>query len=733
MHFFEKNRRLVCVLLAVLLLIGYIPNGVTATVESGETEEFIPIVRFAVTSDTHIRPSSDPLNGYEQLAAFMDSVYAYSEAQTYNKLDGIFFVGDNTNRGAQSEQTYFFNYVNSHLKEGTAFRAVLGNHEFYANGYDYDGDAGPAEFMKYSGWDAVDFHEELAGYHIIMVSMNKYGSYSYFTDGKLAWLKQEIEAAIADDPNNPIFVMQHMSPYDTMKGSTGTGSDKKLRTLLDNYPQVINFSGHTHVSMSDPRVIWQDTFTALNTGSLAYLNLPIMGVTNSGKGLDNEGGWSSSAGNQGDRNGRLYYMVEIDANDAVRIQVVDMYTNAVIGEPFIIDSLNPADFKYTAEREKEAEKPVFAAGDSLKIVTNNYKNAQISIPQATCKDFVQSYRVEVYKDDTLEQTIYRSSCANFGSDMPAFINAYIPNLQPETAYTVKVYACSSWNLDSEPLVTTLTTCAENGGVRADVLDVTFRADGVAVNAITGEVLETLGAPTVTYNKDLEQYVASFDGIDDAYAWWGVGNWYDVIGESFTLETFVYFESKPTKAMGILSNLQSAGMGLQYTKDGYGAFYTKAGEAEYVSPSGPVAVDNWAHIVGTYDGTSVRLYINGQQVAKADASGKLSIPDYMARLVCIGADSAVNGAESFFDGKIATAKIYSEALTKTQIEALFGEGKITFCKHCQQSTAAYIDVDKEMAESWADGETISSGHYVLQTDIDLTDTLTVAAGEIVPYV
>lgn len=721
-------RRMMCVLLAAALLVGYIPGGVVAAQE--QSDVFTPIVRFAVTSDTHIRPASDPLNGYDQLEALMDSVYTFSEAQAYNKLDGIFFVGDNTNRGAQSEQTYFFNYVKSHLKEGTTFRAVLGNHEFYANGYDYDGDAGPAEFMKYSGWDAVDFHEELVGYHIIMVSMNKYGSYSYFTDSKLAWLKQEIEAAIADDPNKPIFVMQHMSPYDTMKGSTGTGSDKKLRTLLDNYPQVINFSGHTHVSMSDPRAIWQDTFTALNTGSLAYLNLPIMGVTNSGKGLDKEGGWSSSAGNQGDRNGCLYYMVEIDGNDTVRILTVDMYTNTVIGEPYIIDSLNPADFKYTAEREKEAEKPTFAANDSLKIVTNNYKNAQITIPQATCKDFVQSYRVEVYKGDTLEQTIYRSSCVNFGANTPASVNAYIPNLQPETAYTVKVFACSSWNLESEPLVTTLTTCDESGGVKADVLDVTLRADGTAVNAITGEVLKTYGAPTITYDEELEQYVASFDGVDDAYAWWGIGNWYDVIGESFTIETFVYFESKPSKAMGILSNLQSAGMGLQFKTDGYAAFYTKAGEAEYVSPSSPVAVGNWAHLVGTYDGSSVRFYINGQQVAKADAEGKLTIPDYMARAMCIGADSAVNGVESFFNGKMATARIYSDALTKTQVEALFGAGKITFCKHCQQSTTSYIEVDKALAEAWADGETLTSGHYVLQTNIDLTNTLTVAGGEIV---
>lgn len=723
--------RTLSILLVGVLVLGCLPGSIFAA-EATQTasEEFVPVVRFAVTSDTHIRPASDPLNGYDQLAALMDSVYAYSEAQPYNKLDGLFFVGDNTNRGAQSEQTYFFNYVNSHLKEGTAFRAVLGNHEFYANGYDYDGDAGPSEFMKYSGWDAVDFHEELGDYHIIMVSMNKYGSYSYFTDSKLAWLKGEIEKAIADDPGKPIFVMQHMSPYDTMKGSTGTGSDKKLRTLLDNYPQVINFSGHTHVSMSDPRCIWQGTFTALNTGSLAYLNLPIMGVTNSGKGLDKEGGWSASAGNEGDRNGRLYYMVEIDANNTVRILTCDMYTNQVVCEPYIIDSLDPDDFKYTADRAENADKPVFGNGDALKIVTNNYKNAQISIPQATSKDIVQSYRVEVYNGDTLEQTIYRSSCANFGGDMPKTINAYIPNLQPKTAYTVKVYATNSWNVDSAPLVTTLTTCADGGAVQADVLDVTFQADGTAVNAVTGQVLETYGAPTVTYNEDLEQYVASFDGVDDAYAWWGIGNWYDVIGESFTLETFVYFESKPTKNSNILSNLQSAGMGLQYKTDGSVYFYNKAGENEYVTPNGVVAVGNWAHLAATFDGTTARFYVNGQLIDKADTSGKLAVPAYMARVMGIGADSAVNGLESYFNGKIATAKIYSDALTKTQIETLFGAGKITFCKHCQQSTTSYIDVDKTLAAAWADGEAITSGHYVLQTDVDLSATLTVAKNEIV---
>ena len=43
--------------------------------------------------------------------------------------------------------------------------------------------------------------------------------------------------------------------------------------ILKNYPQVVDFSGHSHVPINDPRSIHQKHFTALGTGSLSYFEL----------------------------------------------------------------------------------------------------------------------------------------------------------------------------------------------------------------------------------------------------------------------------------------------------------------------------------------------------------------------------------------------------------------------------------------------------------------------------
>ena len=82
---------------------------------NGEVDDdgYTPVVRFAVTSDIHIREEVKDYNSKAQLTKFIHSAYDYSEAQTdYGKLDGMFFVGDQTQNGLQAEQTYFFDYFN---------------------------------------------------------------------------------------------------------------------------------------------------------------------------------------------------------------------------------------------------------------------------------------------------------------------------------------------------------------------------------------------------------------------------------------------------------------------------------------------------------------------------------------------------------------------------------------------------------------------------------------------
>jgi len=727
-------RTAVCLLLAVTLLATGMPVRATGAepveIIAPETDDFTPVFRFVVTSDVHIRNDADKINGHEQLAKLYETAYAYTESHpVYDKLDAMFFIGDNTQGGSQQQQTYFFNYLKENTREGTYALATMGNHEFKATGQNYNDPVGATQkFLEYSGYETTDTRFELGGYQFIALAPDRYNKAKnlFFTQEKLDWLKKELDAAVAATPDKPIFVLQHQPPYGTMKGTTGNAADKGLKELLVNYPQVIDFSGHTHCSLSDPRIIWQGEFTAINTGGLAYLSVPIMNGTNdegtSGREIDEEGGWASESEDSAVRNAGMYYIVEVDANDTVRVLTYNMFTESLYGEPFILDSIDPADFRYTDARRNDAVQPEFPAGAKLQLRTNNYKNLQFAIPQATCKDVVQSYRVEVYEGATQIQTLYRLSGANYGDASPERVNAYVKNLEPNTSYTIKVYATSSYNLDSEPLTLNVTTGSE--ATRADILDVAFLDDGTAVNTVSGDPLKTYGEPVVSYDPLLQRNVAAFHGRD-AYGFWGISNWYDVIATSYTLETMAYLDKVPESgSMGILANLQSASIGFSYNAEGQIQFYNRLKSASYTTLKTTVEPGSWVHLAGTYDGSTLKYYINGELAAQEAIVGTLVTPAYLARCMYLGADCNVNSRESFFTGRIASAKLYSYPLTAEQVAQQYRLSTALETACPAHGTQQWTPVGAD----WTNGGAISSGHYVLTENISLADTLTVAAGE-----
>ena len=80
--------------------------------------------------------------------------------------------------------------------------------------------------------------------------------------------EKAIASATADSPGKPVFVLHHVPPKGTTYGSDGSG-DARLTKILSRYPQVVNFSGHTHGSLRNELMIWQDGFTAVNCGCLS--------------------------------------------------------------------------------------------------------------------------------------------------------------------------------------------------------------------------------------------------------------------------------------------------------------------------------------------------------------------------------------------------------------------------------------------------------------------------------
>lgn len=645
-----------------------------------ETAEFVPVTRFAVTSDVHLRENG-AYESQDRLEAVLDTAYGYAESQTdYNKLDAFFFVGDQTQNGSEVEQTTFFNTVTQKLKGDTIARAVMGNHEYYATGH-YSSESmiqGPLNFMEFSGYEDDDAHLVIDGYHYIFASLDKYRGNTgkeneFLSPTKIAWLKGELDKALADDETGekPIFVFQHVHASNTVIGSSGRNGDIALKDLLDDYPNVVDFSGHTHYSLVDPRSIWQGEFTAFNTGSMSYLALDMAGRGGYYNELNENGDLTTTSTETGYRNGNMYYICEISADNQMRVHRYDAIRDEVYGEPYYLDSFGDSSgFDYTSARKELSVAPVFSVNDKINFSFVNDKKIEFSFPQATCKDIVNNYRIELYSGQTLITTDYKLSRAFLGGGMPNNISLTFAGLEQNTEYTIKVFPVNSYAVEGLPLVGAVTTLEKVVlDFSPDIFSIQFNDDGSAIDAVSKTILAKHDSPTVTYDTELGKNIASFDGSNDAYTYDGISDYYTQIGQSFSLEMYVYLNTdNPKYAQSPVSNLQSGGFGFEYQNDKMEFLHYQ--NSAYARVDTTVTSKTWVHIVGVFDGSSLKVYLNGTMVATVSATGTFKVPQEGSQFLGIGADSGASGTvNSFFNGKIATINIYSQVLTAQQVDML----------------------------------------------------------------
>ena len=87
-----------------------------------------------------------------------------------------------------------------------------------------------------------------------------------------------------------------------------------------------------------------------------------------------------------------------------------------------------------------------------------------------------------------------------------------------------------------------------------------------------------------------------------------------------------------------------------------------------SARGPVPETNqWYHVVGTYDGNAVRLYLNGSMVNETAWSGSIPIDNSQPILIGGGAN------QGRIDGRIDEVAIYNYALGANEVQARYDGG------------------------------------------------------------
>lgn len=376
------------IILSIFTLVASLTApSYTAPIPEMLQDDFVPVMRFVATSDTHIEELGD--TGCQRTSAMLKTAYAISEADAdYKNLDAVVFSGDLTDNGRMKSFYAFAAITDNEIREGTERLAVVAkahdSYRFQNSSLDV--------FSGITGQE-TDFHRVINGFHFIGISRSS--TLKHYTKAQVKWLDENIAAAVAADPEKPVFVFQHEHVRGTVYGSSksdGWGLDT-FTEVLEKYPQVVHISGHSHFPANDPRAVWQGSFTAINDGGLAYYELAVDG--RNGQFPDEKERMSQAL------------IIEVDADNRVLVKVLDVDAGVIMRE-FLIDNITEENkTKYAFDTRKEAASaPVFEEGASLKYEKDGLKH-YITVPQAKVDEDNEVFIYRIYVTNKSGMTVHK--------------------------------------------------------------------------------------------------------------------------------------------------------------------------------------------------------------------------------------------------------------------------------------------------------------------------------------
>lgn len=206
---------------------------------------------------------------------------------------------------------------------------------------------------------------------------------------------------------------------------------------------------------------------------------------------------------------------------------------------------------------------------------------------------------------------------------------------------------------------------------------------------------TLGAPSLLTSTPTT--AATFLAADTFSAW---ASWQNAA--SITVEAWIKTSASGIRAILDRDTLTTANRAWQFRLNAGKLEFVRVGNAagslSAVTATSPGTVNNGAahHVVATYDGTSIRLYIDGALVTTTTASGGVRQPTTSTKFG-IGVSHAVGGSgvTAQFDGVIDEAAYYGTALSGARILAHYNAGvasasavELTLAGTTQRRTGAF---------------------------------------------
>lgn len=236
------------------------------------------VASFGAMSDTHIYATDTSHDVY-----FTNALTKLQGiAGGSGKLDAVMIAGDLCDSAPKEVYPRMKTLWESAItSDHTELIPTIGNHDDYFEGAfnginSFRDKFGSLVYRNPVSYDTTDditngnYHTVINGIHFISVSSIDGDN---VIKSNLPWLDNQLSKAAKDNPYMPIFVETHVQPADTVEGSyiSENTEDRwyttSLHTVLDKYPQVVVFAGHTHNNGHVDAAVWRGAYTAVNTGS----------------------------------------------------------------------------------------------------------------------------------------------------------------------------------------------------------------------------------------------------------------------------------------------------------------------------------------------------------------------------------------------------------------------------------------------------------------------------------
>ena len=221
----------------------------------------------------------------------------------------------------------------------------------------------------------------------------------------------------------------------------------------------------------------------------------------------------------------------------------------------------------------------------------------------------------------------------------------------------------------------------------------WRLDDGSASTVADDVLGSapgsyVGAHTVSANGPLVGQGgtgASFDGASSAVALPGAAD--EPGTDPYTFELW----ARPERVDGVYRFLISreatvagkrAGTGVWLSKAGLGFERWSNGQSTSIDYASGLALGQRSYVLASYDGSTMRLYVNGAQVGSRATTAPLTA---VSASTTAGAGAGVNGG--FFAGDLADTALYPQALARAHVAADYADGTHAPCTAITDASGA----------------------------------------------